>query len=92
MNLYPWKESGNPEWNVAEDGVKWSQNCDFDGHDIGPTLNLVDGGLCGRKCIDTKGCNAFWSKGGSCSLKNIPQGLRRKHFVGGVCGIIPWKF
>jgi len=92
MNLYPWKEIGNSDWKIAEDGVKWAQNCDFEGHDIGATLNLIDGGQCGRICIDTVGCNAFWSKGGSCSLKSIPEGFRRTHFIGGVCGIIPWKF
>ncbi|KZS13261.1 Peroxinectin [Daphnia magna] len=93
MNLYPWKEvdTGASLWNTAEDGVKWSSNCDFEGYNIGSPLSVIDGGQCGRRCIDTRGCNAFWSKDGWCSLKDIPKGLRQTRSENSICGFLPWK-
>lgn len=98
MNLYPWKEVDTGAstgtgglWNTAEDGVQWSSNCDFVGHNIGSSQSVVDGGQCGRRCIDTRGCNAFWSKEGWCTLKDIPKGLRQTYSENSICGFLPWK-
>ena len=45
-------------WSLGKRGIKWAYHCDFFGYDISNVV--VQGGECGKRCIDHGDCNAFF--------------------------------
>ena len=80
--------SGRDHWNVARSDVKWLDDCDFFGHDIGRERSSAE--LCGDVCLKNPECNHFrFSGDGFCYVKKAPLTTSRSATDGGVCGYIP---
>lgn len=77
------------EWYSGEDGkVRWTNNCDFSGNDIGSERSRGD--ECGRLCFRRPECTRFtWTNhdGGTCWLK---KGNAEAFYAGhgGSCGFV----
>ncbi len=78
--------SGRDHWNVARSDVKWLDDCDFFGHDIGREQSIAE--LCGDVCLNNPDCTHFRHVGGFCYVKKAPLSTPRTAVNGGMCGYI----
>lgn len=80
------------EWYPGEDGkIKWTNNCDFNGGDIGSERSRGD--ECGRLCFRRTECTRFtWTNhdGGTCWFKKGKAAGAEAFFSGhgGACGFV----
>lgn len=80
--------SGKLHWNYGKRGlVRWRENCEFVGYDIGNQSSPTSDD-CGGLCIEDEQCNAFTYNSGVCYKKTIPYSLTKTDIVGSVCGWI----
>lgn len=74
-------------WKIGDNGlVRWDNNCDFYGFDIGQRAS--GGDQCGGICIANSRCTHFTHAGGICFLKRNTRGWRENNSGGAVCGFI----
>ncbi len=84
-------------WQIGNDGIKWTYDCEFIDYDIGK-VDKVTQVECFKQCTDHGGCNAFnyqvypFGDQGTCYLKKIPNDLASSNKLFSLCGWLSLKF
>ncbi len=80
-------QSSDRKWETSDDGqIKWSENCEFLGEDIGIRKGIQSLTMCQELCLADKRCIYFtFNFYGTCSLKvlepgNLERSLSNKYF------------
>lgn len=80
-------QSSNRKWETSDDGqIKWSENCEFLGGDIGIKKGILTLTKCQDICLADKRCTYFtYNFYGTCSLKllepgNLERSLPNEYF------------
>lgn len=84
-----------PKWHDGDGGIKWFQNCDFVGYDIGRVLLTASTGQqCLNLCIANPECTHFaFGYEDYCYMKNAPLTYLRQENIPykTICGFVPWR-